>query len=186
MATISDIRSGFYLVHNGEPYVVVDTDFIKMAQSGGIMRTTIRNLVNGNVLKVTYKGGETVEEADITRGKANFLYSDGESSHFMDSSSFEQFFMPLVALGDNVKFMTENLEVDVILFNGNAVNVELPKKVTLKVTETEPAVRGNTAQGSVFKPAKLETGTEIQVPLFVKTGDSVVINTERGEYVERA
>lgn len=186
MPTISDIRVGFYLVHNGDPYIVVKTDFIKMAQSGGIMRTTIRNLVNGNVLKVTYKGGETIEEADISRGKATFLYSDGESCHFMDSTSYEQFFMSIAALGDKVKFMTENLAVDALLFNGNAVNIELPKKVTLKITETEPAVRGDTAQGSVMKPATLETGAVIQVPLFVKTGESIVVNTERGDYVERA
>lgn len=186
MANISDIRMGFYLVHDGQPYVVIKTDFIKMAQSKGIMRTTMRNLINGNVLKMTYKGGEQVEEADISRSKATFLYAEGDNLNFMDSSSYEQFFLPKAALGDQALFLTEGLEVDVLLFNDNPVSVDLPKKVVLKVTQTETGVRGDTAQGAVLKPATLETGAEIQVPLFVKLGDAIRINTETGEYVERA
>ncbi len=174
------------MVHDGQPFVVIKTDFIKMAQSKGIMRTTMRNLITGNVLKMTYKGGETVEEADISRSKANYLYADPDNLYFMDSKSYEQFFIPILALSDKAKYLTENLEVDVLLFNENPVGIDLPKKVVLKVIQTETGVRGDTAQGAVLKPATLETGAEIQVPLFVKTGDSLRINTETGEYVERA
>ncbi len=186
MASISEIRMGFYMVHQGEPYVVVKTDFIKMAQSKGIMRTTIRNLINGNVLKMTYKGADSVEEADISRGKANYLYQEGNNFYFMNSETYDQFFVSGESLAEKKNFLVENLEVDVLLFNGNPVNIELPKKVVLEVKETEPAVRGDTAQGGVMKSAKLENGSEIQVPLFVKTGEKIRINTDTGQYVERA
>ncbi|MFA6908348.1 MAG: elongation factor P [Patescibacteria group bacterium] len=186
MANISDLAVGRYIVHQNEPYIVIKTDFIKMAQSKGIMRTTLRNLINANVLKLTFKGGESIELADISRSKANFLYHEGENSHFMDAATYDQFFVPQSALGDKVKFLQENLEVDVLLFNGNPVNIDLPKKVVLEVKETEPAVRGDTAQGGVMKIAKVETGATLQVPLFVKTGDKIRINTDTGEYVERA
>ncbi|HCJ52749.1 MAG TPA: elongation factor P [Candidatus Kerfeldbacteria bacterium] len=186
MATTSDIRLGFYLVHSGEPYVVFATDFMKKAQSKGMLRTSIRNLLNGNVLKVTYRSGEQIEEADITHSKATYLYEDGTQFHFMDAKSYEQFFLPAASIGDQKDFLMENQEVDVVQFNGSPITIELPKKIVLEVIETEPAVRGDTAQGTVTKPAKMSTGAEVAVPLFVKTGDKIRINTETREYVERA
>ncbi|MFC1686965.1 elongation factor P [Patescibacteria group bacterium] len=186
MATTSNVRQGFYLVYNGEPYVVVGTDFMKKAQSTGMLRTTIRNMLNGKVLKITLRSGETVEAADISRGKATYLYEDETNCHFMDSKSFEQFFLSIESIGDKKDFLKENQEVDVLLYNDNPVAIDLPKKLVLTVTETEPATRGDTAQGSVMKPATLETGMEIQVPLFVKKDDKIRINTDTRQYVERA
>lgn len=186
MSTTSDVKLGFYLVHDGEPYVVVSTDFMKKAQSTGMLRTTIRNMLNGKVLKITLRSGETVQAADISRGKATYLYEDETSCHFMDSKSYEQFFLSKESIGDKKDFMKENQEVDVLLYNDNPVAIDLPKKIELTVTETEPATRGDTAQGSVMKPATLETGMEIQVPLFVKKDDKIRINTETRQYVERA
>jgi len=116
----------------------------------------------------------------------NYLYRDAGQFHFMDNGTYEQFSVPSSLLGDKAGFLKDGQEVDVLYYNNKPINIELPKKVELKVIETEPGVKGDTAQGSVMKPAKLETGATIPVPLFIKEGDVIRINTERGEYVERA
>lgn len=183
MLTINDLRSGACIVYRGEPYQVVKHNFIKMAQSKGIMRTTLRNLKTGNVLEETFKGQDKLEEADIKKTKANYLYQDRDNFYFMDQQSYDQFFVTSGQLGDKKNYLKENLEVDVLNFNDNPINVELPKKVVLKVTLTAPGVRGDTAQGSVTKKATLETGVSVGVPLFVKQDEMIEINTDTGEYV---
>lgn len=186
MLSINDLRAGAYLVYNGDPYVVLKHSFIKMAQSRGIMRTTLKNLKTGKVLEETFKGQEKLEEADIRKSKANYLYREGDQFFFMDSSTYDQFFVTAEQLGDKKDYLKENLEVEVLNFNDAPIGIDLPKKIELKVTMTAPGVRGDTAQGSVMKPATLETGVEINVPLFIKQDEIVVVNTETGDYVGKA
>jgi elongation factor P len=182
MLSINDLRVGAYLVYNGDPYVVLKHSFIKMAQSKGIMRTTMKNLKTGRVLEETFKGQEKMEEADIKRSRANYLYQEGSQYFFMDAETYDQFFVTQEQIGDNKHYLTENLPVDVMTFNDAPIDIVLPKKVKLKVTMTDPGVRGDTAQGSVMKPATVETGYELNVPLFIKQDETIWINTETGEY----
>ncbi|MDD5110885.1 MAG: elongation factor P [Patescibacteria group bacterium] len=186
MLSINDLRAGAYLVYQGEPYVVLKHSFIKMAQSKGIMRTTLKNLKTGKVLEETFKGQEKLEEADIRKSKANYLYREGDPFFFMDEVTYDQFFVTEAQLGDKKDYLKENTEIEVLNFNDAPITIDLPKKMTLKVTMTAPGVRGDTAQGSVMKPATLETGVEISVPLFIKQDEMVIVNTETGEYVGKA
>ncbi|MFA6098007.1 MAG: elongation factor P [Patescibacteria group bacterium] len=186
MLTINDLKTGAYLTLQGEPYVVVKHDFIKMAQSKGIMRVNLRNLKTGQVLDQTFKGQEKIEEADISRSKANYLYQDGQSYYFMDNSSYDQFFVSETQLGDKRNFLIENMEVEVLNYNGEPINIEVPNKVKLKVKQAPPGIRGDTAQGSVTKRVTLENGYEVDTPLFIKEGEIVEVNTETGKYVGKA
>lgn len=186
LGALNDIKVGLVLNYEGEPYIVLEANFVRMQQRKPVMQTKMRHLITGRTLEYSFKPGERVETADLSRTKVNFLYKDGDQFHFMDNNSFEQFSMSADAIGDKGGFMKDGLEVDVLYYNDKPINIELPKKVELTVTETEPGVKGDTASGNVLKPAKLETGATISVPLFVKEGDVIRINTERGEYVERA
>ena len=186
ISTLNDIKIGLVVNYLNEPYIVLEARFVRMQQRKPVMQTKMRHLITGKVLEYSFKPGDRLEIADMSRAKVNFLYRDNEQLHFMDNNTFEQFSLPINILGDKAGFLKEGEEVDVLYYNSKPINIELPKKVDLKVTETEPGVKGDTAQGSVMKPAKLETGASIQVPLFVKIGDTIRINTEREEYVERA
>ncbi len=185
MLNISDLKIGTYLEHNSEPYVVIWTQHVQMGRGGAILRTKIKNLITGAVLERTFKGAEKAKQADLSRGKADFLYKDPTTVYFMDTSSYEQFGISNEILGEKIHFLKEGISVNVLYFNGNPVSVEIPIKVELTVTSAPPAVRGDSAQGSVTKEVELETGAKIQAPIFIKTGDIIKVNTEKGEYVER-
>ena len=186
ISTLNDIKVGLVVNYEGEPYIVLEARFVRMQQRKPVMQTKMRHLITSRVLEYSFKPGDRLEIADMSRVKVNYLYRDSDQLHFMDNNTFEQFSLPASLLGDKTGFLKEGQEVDVLYYNEKPINIELPKKVELKIVETEPGVKGDTAQGSVMKPAKLETGATVQVPLFVKTGDIIRINTERGEYVERA
>jgi len=149
------------------------------------MRTKLRNLINGTIIEKTFAGAEKLEEAELETKKAQYLYHDQNSYYFMDSSSFEQFSLDKNQLGDTTRFLKESADVDIIYFDSKPINVNLPIKIALEITYTEPGFRGNTTS-NVLKPATLETGAQIQVPIFIKTGDKIVIDTRTGEYVSRA
>lgn len=185
LPSLNSIRAGLTILVDGEPYLVLESDFMRTAQRKPVMRTKLRHLITGRVLEQSFKPGDKVEEADITRLKANFLYADDKQAHFMNQETFEQFDFPLSALGDKLHYLKEGQEVSILNFNGSPINVELPKKVVLKVIEAPPGVRGDTA-GNVTKQIKLETGLTVNAPLFIKEGEEVIINTDTGEYVERA
>lgn len=185
LPSLNSIRAGLNILVNDEPYQVLEASFMRTAQRKPVMRTKLKHLLNGKVLEQSFKPGDKVEEADMSRVKANFLYAYDTHCHFMNQESFEQFDFPKEALGGQVNFLKDGLEVNILNFNGLPVNVELPKKVTLKVVETPPGVRGDTATGG-SKQAKLETGLTVNVPLFIKNDELVVVNTETGDYVERA
>ncbi|MDQ1283889.1 MAG: elongation factor [Patescibacteria group bacterium] len=185
MLSISDIKTGKNILWNETPYVVLYHEHSKTGRAGSVLRTRLKNLSTGAVLEKTFQGAESVEEADIAKAKAQYIYKDGEDYHFMDSESYEQFYLSEKALGNNVNYLKEGTEIIILTFNGNPINIELPIKVTLQVTEAPPGIKGDTVSTG-GKVVTLETGLKVSAPLFVKTGDNIIINTEKGEYVSRA
>ena len=185
MLNISDLQTGSFLIYNGQPNQVVYREHSKLGRGGAILRTKLKNLITGAIIDTTFKGNDKVEQADMARAQAQFTYKDAEGYHLMDNQSYEQFTLNKDQVGTAGEFLREGENVDILTWNGRAINLNPPIKVDLKIAETEPGVRGNTAQGSVTKPAILETGAKVQVPIFVKVGDMVKVNTQTGEYVER-
>ncbi len=185
MYSIAQLKPGVAIIHNGEPYVITKSEFSKQARQGGKNNTTMRNLKTGSNIQYTFAGSDRAEPADLMKAKCQYLYSDGSSCHFMHNENFEQFEIPESMIGEQKVYLLEGQNVDIQFFEEKPIGVELPPKVTLKVIETPPGVKGDTAQGG-SKPAKLETGATVQVPLFIKEGDSIRVNTEEGTYVERA
>lgn len=185
MLSISDLRVGLFIEFNGQPHQVIWQEHSKQGRGGAIMRSKIKNLLTGAIVDYTFKGNEKIEDADISRSKAQFTYRDGQTFNFMNSQNFEQFELTQEQLGNTANFLKDGQDVDVLSWNNRPINVSPPIKIDLEVTDTEPGVRGNTAQGSVTKPAVLETGAKVNVPIFIKVGDIVKVNTETGEYVER-
>jgi elongation factor P len=185
MLNISEIKTGKNIILNGFPFVVLYHEHSKMGRAGSVLRTRLKNLSSGAILEKTFQGAESVEEADITKSKAQYTYLDGNDYHFMDNESFEQFSLSKESLGDNVNYLKEGTDITLLNFNGNPINIELPIKVTLKVVEAPPGIKGDTVSTG-GKVVTLETGFKVSTPLFVKTGDEIVINTEKGEYVSRA
>jgi elongation factor P len=185
MMDMNDIRVGTLVKISGQPYICLWSDFMRTAQRKPVRRTKLKNLITGNILEQTYKHGDKIEEADVTRSKASYLYSDDQGVHFMDSESYDQIALPKEMCAEQMKFMKDGTEYALVNFEGKPITVELPHKVELKITETSDVVRGDTAQGAVLKDATLETGTVIKVPMFIKQGEVIRINTETGEYAER-
>ncbi len=185
MYSIAQLRVGTAIQVKGEPYVITSSSFSKQARGGGVMKTTVKNLLTGNTIPMTFQGSEKIEPAEVGFTRAQFLYHQGDEYFFMDSETYEQFSFSKDDLGSQANYLLDGSDVDIQNFDGRPINVQLPPKVNLKVIETSPAVRGDTAQGKVTKPAKVETGVMISVPIFVKEGDTIRINTETGEYCER-
>ncbi len=184
MLTMNDLRAGATFIENGDPWVVLESDFMKKAQRRPVMRTKARNLRTGQVVHKTFKQGDTMEEADITKAKAQVLYKNGDAYAFMDQASFEQFELSAEMIGDNAMLLSEGMEVDLLMFEGAPVSVSLPIKVEKKVAEAAPNIKGDSAS-NIMKDATLEGGMRIQVPLFINAGDRIRVDTRTGEYVER-
>lgn len=185
ISTLNDIKKGLNVLHEGEPYTVMEANFVRMQQRKPVMQTKLKNLLNGKVAQINYHPGDRVEEADLMRKKVDYLYNDGTNYFFMTQDDFEQFSIDKETIGDKTGYLKEGDKVDALYFNGNPVSISLQPKVELKVVSAPDAVRGDSAQGKVTKTVELETGISIQVPLFVKEGDMIRINSESGEYVER-
>lgn len=184
MYDLSDFRKGLQILVEGEPYAVVDFQHVKPGKGNQFTRTKLRNLLNGSNLERTFKSGEKFGVPDIAYKDMNFLYSDESGYNFMDQTSYEQLALDKDLLGDAVNYLIENLQVKICFYNERAVGVDLPKSVNLKVTHTDPGFKGNTVTGT-YKPATLETGYVVQVPLHINEGDVLKINTTDGAYVER-
>lgn len=185
MFGITDLKPGTFFIFEGAPHVVVSAEHSKLGRGGSILRSRIRNLKTGAIFDRTLKGNEQFDEADVTRESCQFLYADAATATFMEMTSYEQIEIPARVIADQTKWLKEEMEVTVIRWNDEALAVELPIKVEYAVTYTEPGFKGDT-QSNVQKPATIETGVEVQVPLFVKTGDRIVIDTRTGTYIERA
>ncbi|MEN8252473.1 MAG: elongation factor P [Patescibacteria group bacterium] len=184
MLNISDIKTGKKIVLDETPYAVVYNEHSKMGRAGAVMRTKLKNLTNGAVMEKTFQGSDKVAEADMSKSKAQFLYTEGENYNFMDNETYDQFVINEKAIGNAKDYLTEGLEVTMLNFNDNPINIELPVKVTLEVTEAPPGLKGDTQSGG-DKLVTLETGAKITTPLFINTGDKIIINTESGTYVSR-
>jgi elongation factor P len=185
MISTSEIKNGANIFVDSQPYTVIWFQHHKPGKGGAMLRTKLRNLRTGSIVDRTFKSGEKFQEVDVTRRKKQYLYADAESFHFMDMETYDQISFPKEKLGDTAKYLTENLEVIALYLEGEVVNIELPITVSLKVTATVPGVKGDTVSNTL-KPATVETGTEIQVPLFIKEGDVIRVDTRTGEYIERA
>lgn len=185
MLNFNEIKTGKVIKINNEPYIVVKTDHHKMGRGGAVLKTKLRNLINGNVLERTFQGVEKAEEADTQTKKANFLYKDKDEAYFMDNETYEQFSLSTEDIGESSLFLKDGTDVDVLYFEGKAVSINLPIKMDFKVVSAPPGVKGNSA-GNVNKVVEIETGAKISVPMFINEGDTIKINTETGEYVERA
>jgi elongation factor P len=185
MADTSDFRTGLIIKFKNDLYTVVEFQHVKPGKGGAFVRSTLKNLKNGKVLDNTFRAGEGIEIVRVERRKYQYLYREGDFLICMDNDTFEQINVPKEIFGNGVNYLKESVEVE-ILFNGTEIiNVEIPIFVNLKVTETEPGFRGDTATGA-NKPATLETGAIINVPLFINVGDILKIDTRIGGYVERA
>jgi elongation factor P len=183
-----DIKRKMFFEHEGAPYHCIDVEVSRPTARGGqtLVRLKMRNLLTRAVFDKTFKAGEKFSEPDLVNIKAAYLYADNDGYHFMDQVSYETVTLAGDTLGEDRLFLTDNLPVDILKYNGNPIGMQLPPHVELTVTYTEPAVRGDTSSGSVTKAATLETGMELRVPLFVKEGDRVKVHTETREFVSRA
>jgi len=185
MLSISDIKQGTICKIGNDPYEVIWTQHVQMGRGGAILRLKIKNLADGKVLEKTLKGSDNLDEANLTRNKVNFLYSDQSGCHFMDNETYEQFSFDTDKIGDKINFLKEGTQVTLLKSDDRPLTIQLPIKMDFKIVSAPEGVKGDTAQGKVTKPAEIETGYTVAVPLFVKEGDIIKINTETGEYVER-
>jgi elongation factor P len=184
MADTSDFRTGLIIKFKNDLYTIVDFQHVKPGKGGAFVRSTLKNLKNGKVLDNTFRAGEGIEIVRVERRKYQYLYREGDFLVCMDNDTFEQLNVRKELFGSGVDYLKEAVEVE-ILFNGTEIiNVEIPIFVNLKISETEPGFRGDTATGG-SKPAKLETGATINVPLFINVGDVLKVDTRTGGYVER-
>lgn len=185
MYSPTDLKKNTIIQIDNQPYRVIDYNQKVMGRGGSIVNVKVKNLITGAVIPKTYKGQEKIERAEVSGRTVQYLYSDGDSAHFMDPTSFEQFQLSLDDIGDALDYLREGDEVSLQFFEDRVINVELPTSVLLSVTYTENAVKGDTTS-SIQKDATLETGKVVKVPAFIKTGDKVKIDTRDGAYLERA
>ncbi len=184
MPDTSDFHNGMKLEIDGDPWVMTYFQHVKPGKGGAFVRTKIKNLRTGKSVDRTYRAGERVIEADIEDRTMTYLYLEADGLVFMDTSNYEQFTIPLKQVGEAKDYLQENAEVSVILYNGSPINIEIPSFVVAKVVRTDPGIKGDTASGST-KPATIETGATVLVPLFIKEGEKIRVDTRTGEYVER-
>jgi len=180
----NDFRTGVTIVVDGQLWQVVDFQHVKPGKGSAFVRTRLKNVVRGNVLEKTFRAGEMLERAIVETREMQYLYGSGDDFHFMDNSNYQQIHLGHDMLGDNVDLLKEGMIVNVQFHDGKVIAAELPKHVDLEVTQTDPGFRGDTAT-NVQKPAKLETGATVNVPLFINPGDTVRIDTRDRKYVSR-
>ena len=185
MLAINKIKLGTICKIGNDPYEVIWTQHVQMGRGGAILRLKIKNLVDGKVLEKTLKGNDSLESADVSRSKVNFLYSDNEGFHFMDNETYEQFSFSADKIGGKKNYLKEGSQVMLMKSDNKPLTISLPIKMEFKVTSAPEGVKGNTAQGNVTKTVEIETGHQLAVPMFIKEGEIIKINTDTGEYVER-
>ena len=180
----NEFRAGLRIMIDGEPNIILENEFVKPGKGQAFNRVKFRNLKNGRVIERTFKSGESVEAADVMDTAMQYLYADGEYWHFMLPDTFEQYAVSKATVGEAVKWLKEEDICQITLFNNVPLTITPPNFVELEITETDPGVRGDTASGG-SKPAKLETGAVVKVPLFIEQGEILKIDTRTGEYVSR-
>jgi elongation factor P len=184
MPSTSGFRNGLKIEMDGAPYIMIEFQHVKPGKGGAFVRTKLKNLRTGRVVEKTFRSGESVTSPDINQKEMQYLYRDGEMYVFMDTSDYEQTSLLKENIGEGVKWLKEESICDIMFHNGEAIAVELPTFVELSISKTDPGVKGDTAAGG-SKPAELETGASVNVPLFLNVGDVLKIDTRSGEYIER-
>lgn len=184
-ASTNEIRAGFKVEVDGQPYNVVSNEFVKPGKGQAFNRIRIKHLVSGRVVEKTFKSGEKLDLADVAETSMRMLYKEAEGVVFMDDNTFEQVTISLESIGDNEKWLLEDRVYGVLFYNGQPLSIEAPTFIEMKIIETQPGARGDTASGRVLKPAKIESGAMIQVPIFVDEGEVIKVDTRTGEYVSR-
>jgi elongation factor P len=178
------IAKGDFVKYKEDAYLVADREFVNPGKGSAFVRLKLKNVVTGAVIRQTYKTHETLEEIQVETHNAQYLYMDPESYHFMDTESFEQYAVPVEGLEDRKNYLKEGENFQVVFWEHRPIDIKIPYKMVFKVTVAEDAIKGDTVTGAT-KPVTLETGLVIRVPLFIKEGEKVLINTETGEYLER-
>jgi elongation factor P len=185
MLSTSDFRKGMKLAIEGELYIIVDFQHARTAQRRANVWTKLKNLKTGQVIEKTFSAGENFNEPDFNERPMQYLYNDGEMFHFMDSRSYEQTALTADQIGDAKGYLQENVEYKILFFEGNPISINMPASVVLKVVEADPGVKGDSVS-NLTKNAVVETGLQVKVPLFVKVGEAIKIDTSNGKYLERA
>lgn len=184
MYSASDLRKGLKVQIDGEPYIITDFEFSKPGKGQALYRTKMRNMITGNQFTNTYRSNDKFDKPDLEERTMQFLYAQDDEYHFMDTSSYEQIFLSKEQLGDNLNYLVDNMEVQVLLFGERPIDVSVPIFVNLEVTVAEPWVKGDTS-GTDTKPVTVATGFQLQVPPFVEQGDKIQIDTRTGTYMTR-
>lgn len=181
---VGELKKGLKVEIEGDPWEILECNFVKPGKGQAIYKTKLKNLLKGTIIERNYRSGDSLQSADVQKIQSQYSYRDTAGYVFMDNATFEQYTLPVDSVEQRMRFLKEGDKVDLLLYNGNPIDMSPPGHVVLEITYTEPAARGNTAT-NVTKPATVETGVEIQVPAFIREGDKVKISTETGEYVER-
>jgi elongation factor P len=185
MYSTTDFRNGLKIEFGGEPYVIVYFQHVKPGKGGAFVRTKLKNLKTGAVLENTFRSGDKVNKPDLDERGMQFMYLMENAYHFMDTKTYEQIYLDREHMGDAANYMIENLPVKILFYRGEPIGIDLPIFIDLQIVETEPGLKGDTVSGAT-KPASLESGAVVQVPLFLNVGDRVKVDTRTGTYIERA
>jgi elongation factor P len=185
MITTADFKNGISIVIDGTLYQIIGFQHIKPGKGGAFVRTKLKNMYTKAIIDKTFRAGERVEDAYISTKKIQYTYNSGDTYHFMDMDTYEEINIPENVVGKGKNFLKEGMEITSLWHDNSIIEISLPTFIVLKVEHAEPGFKGDTAKAS-FKPARLETGAKVQVPLFVNTGDKIKLDTRTGEYVERA
>jgi len=185
MISTNDFKTGVTIQLDNDVFSVVDFQHVKPGKGSAFVRTKLKNVRTGGVVERTFNAGEKLPKAHVERREMQYLYNDGETYNLMDTENYEQITISKEQLGDVVKYLKENTNVHVLLYQGNIIGVEMPNSVELEVVETAPGIKGDTASGG-SKPATMETGAVVQVPFFIEVGDILQIDTRTGQYLKRA
>ncbi len=184
MLSATDLKNGVTFLHYGKPYQVIKYSLIKMGRGGAVVKVSARNLETGSTEEISYSSNVTVDDVNTQKRQLQYLYKDGTVAYFMDAKSYEQVEIPLKILGDSVVFLKEGENVTILFWDEKPLSVEIAPKIELVVAECDPGVKGNSAT-NIYKPAVLENGLKIKVPLFIKQGEKIRVDTRTGDYIER-
>ena len=184
MIKAGQVNKGMFLLVKDQPHQVTEREFVNPGKGQAFVRLKLKSLITGLTIKETYKTPETLEDIEVETRETQFLYADGESYHFMDTESFEQIAVPLEGLEEKRNYLKEGDTFELVVYDGRPIDINIPYKMVFEVTHAEPGARGDTVSGA-SKPVVIETGFTVKVPIFIKEGDRIMVNTETGEYVER-
>ncbi len=185
MISVNDFKTGVTIEVDSDLFTVIEFQHVKPGKGAAFVRTKLKNIRNGNTVERTFRAGENLSRAHIENREMQFLYASGTEYTFMDTETYDQTTLPIKKLEWEINFLIENMNINIMSYQGEIIGISLPNSVHLKVVETEPSVKGNTSQGAL-KSAKLETGLSVQVPMFINEGDVLVIDTREGKYSSRA